>query len=153
MLTETNPKPQTGASGVLVVVYDGECPFCRNYVALMALRKATASVDLVDARSDAPPVLELRRLGYDLNEGMAAIYGGNVYHGSDAVIFLSTLANERGWLGRLIALVLREPRRARLLYPIMKLGRRMTLRVLGKRPIAAAMEPSRSDPSSRPSGS
>jgi hypothetical protein len=24
----------------MVVVYDGECPFCRNYVRLMSLRKA-----------------------------------------------------------------------------------------------------------------
>jgi predicted DCC family thiol-disulfide oxidoreductase YuxK len=115
-----------------VVVYDGECPFCRNYVQLMALRKAAGSIELVDARTPAPAVVKLKQLGFDLNEGMAAFYGGNVYYGSDAVVFLSSLANERGWLGRLIALLLREPRRARMLYPIMKFGRRVALRMLGK---------------------
>ena len=33
----------------MVVVYDGECPFCRNYVKLMWLRKAVGDVELVDA--------------------------------------------------------------------------------------------------------
>lgn len=135
-MTESTSAAQPGIPGDLVVVYDGDCPFCCNYVALMALRKATGSVELVDARSDAPPVIKLKQLGYDLNEGMAALYGGNVYYGSDAVTFLSSLANERGWLGRLIAHVLRGPRRARLIYPILKLGRRVTLRLLGKPPIS-----------------
>jgi predicted DCC family thiol-disulfide oxidoreductase YuxK len=29
----------------MVVVYDGECPFCRNYAKLMSLRKAVGDVD------------------------------------------------------------------------------------------------------------
>lgn len=132
MSTESASAVAPQVPGNLVVVYDGECPFCRNYVHLMALRNAAGSVELVDARTSAPAVLKLKQLGYDLNEGMAALYGGNVYYGNDAVMFLSSLANERGWLGRLVALLLRAPRRARVLYPILKFGRRVTLRILGK---------------------
>jgi predicted DCC family thiol-disulfide oxidoreductase YuxK len=35
----------------MVLVYDGECPFCRNYVRLMSLRKAVGDIELVDART------------------------------------------------------------------------------------------------------
>jgi predicted DCC family thiol-disulfide oxidoreductase YuxK len=116
----------------MVVVYDGECPFCRNYVKLMSLRKAVGDVELVDARTQAPPVRRLVGLGYDLNEGMAAVYGGKVYYGKDAVVLISSLEGDRDWMGRVIAMSLRNPTRAAFLYPLMKLGRRIALRMLGK---------------------
>ena len=116
----------------LVVVYDGECPFCRSYVRLMALREAVGRVDLIDARTSDPTVRRLFEAGYDLNEGMAAIYGGKVYYGSDCVVLLSALAQKRGWLGRRVAWLLRDPDRSSVLYPIMKFGRRVTLKIMGK---------------------
>ncbi len=120
------------ADGKLQVVYDGDCPFCRNYVRLMALRKAVGHVELIDARTQDPTVRRLVELGYDLNEGMAAIYGGKIYYGRDSVVLLSSMAHEQGWLGRLVAVLLRDPNRAALLYPVMKVGRRVTLKILGK---------------------
>ena len=116
----------------MVVVYDGECPFCRNYIKLMSLRKAVGDVELVDARTQAPPVRRLVELGYDLNEGMAAIYAGKVYYGKDAVVLISSLTGDRDWTGRVIAISLRSPTRATFLYPVMKLGRRVALAMLGK---------------------
>ena len=116
----------------MVVVYDGECPFCRNYVRLMALRNAVGDIDLIDARTSDPAVRQLIELGYDLNEGMAALYGGTIYYGSDVVVLLSSLSNERGWLGRSLAALLRHPARARFFYPYLKIGRRIVLKILGK---------------------
>lgn len=121
----------TSKHASLVIVYDGKCPFCTNYVRLMTLRKMVGAVDLVDARSDALVVRELASRGYDLNEGMAALYGDKVYYGADAVSLISVLSGERSWLAKVLARVLRDPRRAKILYPIMKLGRRVTLRFLG----------------------
>jgi predicted DCC family thiol-disulfide oxidoreductase YuxK len=116
----------------IVVVYDGECPFCVNYVALMNLRNAVGNVMLVDARTEAQAVKAVVSQGYDLNEGMAVVYGGSVYYGEDAVTFISSLTNSRNRAGRLLSKLLSSPERAAVLYPIMKLGRRVTLKVLGK---------------------
>jgi predicted DCC family thiol-disulfide oxidoreductase YuxK len=116
----------------MVIVYDGDCPFCRNYVRLMALREAVGRVRLVDARSGDPVVAELQHAGYDLNEGMVVRHGSKVYHGSDAVVLLSALAGDANPLSRLLSAVLRDPTRARALYPAMKLGRRLVLRALGR---------------------
>jgi predicted DCC family thiol-disulfide oxidoreductase YuxK len=116
----------------MIVVYDGECPFCVNYVALMDLRNAVGAVTLVDARTEAPSVKAIVRQGYDLNEGMAVIFGGSVYYGEDAITFISSLTNSRNWAGRLLSKLLRSPDRAAAFYPIMKLGRRVTLKVLGR---------------------
>ena len=116
----------------MVVVYDGECPFSRNYVRVMSLRKAVGDIELVDARIQAPAVRRLVELGYDLNEGMATIYGDKVYYGKDAVVLISSLTGDRDWMGRVIAISLRSPTRAMFFYPLMKLGRRIALRMLGK---------------------
>lgn len=36
--------------GPVEVVYDGECPFCASYVALLRLRERVGEVRLIDAR-------------------------------------------------------------------------------------------------------
>ncbi len=122
--------PSTEAA--LTVVYDGECPFCSNYVHLMALRRSVGTVALVDARSGGPLVDEITRRGYDLNEGMVVRHGADLYYGPDALVLLSRLSDDRGVASRLLARLLRSPGRARLLYPAMKLGRRVTLLMLGR---------------------
>ena len=45
---------------------------------------------------------------------------------------MSLLTSRSGLLNRAIAAVFRSPRLARLLYPAMRLGRRVTLALLGR---------------------
>lgn len=116
----------------MLIIYDGLCPFCASYVRLMALRRSVGDVELIDARTDHPEVARLKGLGYDLNEGMAAIYGDKVYFGSDATVLISSMTDVHNVLGRLIAATLRDPHRARLLYPFLKAGRRTALKLLGR---------------------
>jgi predicted DCC family thiol-disulfide oxidoreductase YuxK len=120
----------------LTVVYDGECPFCSNYVQLMALRRSVGAVALVDARSGGPVVDEITRRGYDLNHGMVVRYGPKLYYGADALVLLSSLSADGNAISRALSRLLRSPTRARFLYPAMKLGRRATLLILGRKLIA-----------------
>jgi predicted DCC family thiol-disulfide oxidoreductase YuxK len=115
----------------LVIVYDGKCPFCNSYVQLMALRKTIGNVELIDARSADPVVVGLESAGYILDDGMAALYGGEIYYGADAVILISTMTRGVGWTAKVLAWFLASPARAKFFYPIMKFGRRITLRLLG----------------------
>jgi hypothetical protein len=62
----------------------------------------------------------------------AVVFGGAVYHGKDAVTFIASLTNSRSWAGSLLSKLLRSPTIAAILYPIMKLGRRITLKALRK---------------------
>lgn len=116
----------------MTVIYDGQCPFCQSFVKLMALRDAVGRVDLVDARGEDPRIARLRNLGYDLDGGMAVLFGDAVYYGADAVALIAALTGARGPAGRLLARLLRDPRRAGRLYPWMKAGRRLVLRALGR---------------------
>jgi predicted DCC family thiol-disulfide oxidoreductase YuxK len=116
----------------LRILYDGACPFCDDYVRYQRLRASVGTVDLVDARAN-PAILRDEGVSpAQLEDGMVVIYGGRQYHGADAVHLLSRLSDPPSrWWVRAVAWVSRSPRAARLLYPILKVGRRAALTLLG----------------------
>lgn len=120
----------------LVIVYDGECPFCSRYVRLLRLRESVGTVRLVDARFGDQLVAELQRSGYDLNDGMVAVYAGRTYHGADCVNLLALLSTDLGVFNRLNAAIFRSAILSRTLYPALRFGRNLTLKLLGRRRIA-----------------
>ena len=115
-----------------LIIYDGDCIFCQNYVRLVRLRETVGNVELVDARSEDPRVRKYQRDGYDLNEGMLFVWNGRVYHGSDAVHVLAGLSTEAGWFNKLNSAIFSSRTASRLLYPFLKIGRRITLFARGK---------------------
>lgn len=115
----------------MLVFYDGECPFCSAYVRLLRLREAVGRVELIDARSDDVRVGALKDAGVDLNAGMAVRYGGTLYHGADAMRILSVLSADGG----ILRAVMKSPRRAKVVYPFLRAGRGLVLRLLGRKPI------------------
>lgn len=110
-----------------LIVYDGDCIFCQNYVKLVRLRDMVGKVELLDARSDDPRVRDFQRQGYDLNEGMLFVHRGRVHHGSDAVHMMALLSSSSDSLNRLNRRLLSIPKVAKAIYPALKLGRRATL--------------------------
>ncbi|MEM6482848.1 MAG: DCC1-like thiol-disulfide oxidoreductase family protein [Pseudomonadota bacterium] len=107
----------------LRIIYDGDCPFCANYVGLMRLRE-NYTVELVNAREDRA-IADSYRL--NLNEGMIVDVEGDVLHGARAVAFLSRSSR---W-PRLLS----SDKVAATLYPLMRLGRALTLKILGRDPL------------------
>jgi hypothetical protein len=91
----------------------------------------------VNARSGDPRVRDVQKRGFDLNEGMIAIYGGKTYYGADAVVLLSTVSGTRGLFGRLLSRIFSDPGRAHIVYPYLKMGRRLALRLLGRSQISS----------------
>ena len=127
--TSNKTSMDTGSS---VVIYDGECIFCQNYVRLMKLQRTVGPVELVDARSQDPRVRQYWQAGYDLNQGMLFVHRGKVYHGDDAVHVLALLSSDEGMFSRLNARVFSHRKVATALYPLLKLGRQLTLLVRGR---------------------
>ncbi len=121
-----------GAPGT-TIVYDGECPFCSRYVALVRLRETVGAVKLVNARDGGALVERLLDEGYDLDEGMVLFWQGRIYHGDACLHMLALLSTPLGAFNRVNAALFRSERVARLLYPVLRSGRNATLRLLGRR--------------------
>lgn len=120
-------------SGGNLIIYDGECIYCQNYVHFLRLREAVGPVELLDARSGDPRVTRYWREGYDLNDGMIFVQGDTVHHGARAVHVLASLSSSSSRLNRLNAAIFSHEPVARMLYPLLKLGRRLTLAVRGRK--------------------
>lgn len=119
----------------IIVVYDGECPFCSRYVRLVNLRKVL-HVELVDARMVPDSLIqELTGLDLDLDEGMAVKYDGNWLHGSDALWLMSLLSTPSGFFNRINAWLFRNRYFSRAMYPLLRFFRNATLRLLGRKKI------------------
>lgn len=115
-----------------VIIYDGDCVFCSNYVRFVRLQETVGPVSLVDARSGDPTVGQYQKLGFDLNAGMLFIWRGVPYHAADAVHALASLSGSSTRFNRLNRAILSHRASARLLYPVLKFGRRAALGLRGK---------------------
>jgi predicted DCC family thiol-disulfide oxidoreductase YuxK len=122
-----------------LLLYDGECPFCSNYVGLIALRKQSPNFRVLDACREPALCRALAAEGHDIDEGMILKWRGEIYYGSDAIHVLSLITHNIGLSGRLNRWIFRSRKRARLLYPFLRRGRNAVLRILGRRPIRPTM--------------
>jgi predicted DCC family thiol-disulfide oxidoreductase YuxK len=120
-------------SDLALIIYDGECIFCQNYVRLLRLREKVGKVELLDARSADSRVAQYWRKGYDLNEGLLFAYNGGVYYGSDAVHALAILSNPVSRFNFLNRAIFSHKPVSILLYPVLKAGRRLTLWARGRK--------------------
>lgn len=128
--------PPGGASKPCAwIVYDGQCPFCSSYVRLVRLRESLGEVALVDARKGGAIVDEIIEAGLDLDEGMVLKMDGRLFYGAECIHRLALLSTPSGLFNHVNRAVFQSPTASRLLYPFLRSGRNLLLRLLGRRKI------------------
>lgn len=132
-----SPSAQASANGNWLL-YDGECPFCSRYVTLVRLRESIGPIKLADARENPALVAEVTRLGYDVDEGMILKLDGRYYHGADCINMLALLTTPSGVFNRINRAIFRSSAASTLLYPVLRVGRNATLRLLGRRKLGTS---------------
>jgi predicted DCC family thiol-disulfide oxidoreductase YuxK len=128
----TSPTPASQASRALLL-YDGDCPFCSRYGAWVRLRDRYG-LTLLDARQQPGLVEQYAARGYDIDRGMILEVDGRLYHGAAAIVMLDAMTSPLRPLDRLARVVVRVPGLVRLLYPLIRLVRVVTLRLMGRPP-------------------
>lgn len=123
--------PEADGEG-LVVVYDGQCPFCSAFSKYVAPRDRFGTVRQLDARGTPALVAAMRAAGHDLHRDFAVLCKGELYFGHDGARALCRLDLGSGLRARLLRLAFgREGRGARL-YRALNIGRRGVLKLLGR---------------------
>ena len=117
------------------ILYDGDCPFCTNYVTLVKLREAIGPIDLLNAREHPELVAEYTQKGYNLDKGMILKLEGEVYFGADCIHSLALLSTQSDAFNKITSFIFSSPCLSRCLYPVLRCGRNLTLRLLGRRSI------------------
>ena len=122
------PMPQPAARPPLLV-FDGGCPFCRHFAALSELRSGIPNLAIRDGRADGALRQALARRGYALRDGAMVIDGERVLHGAEAIAWLCARMRPSAALLQLLAPLMADGRRARRVYPLLLLARRLALAV------------------------
>ncbi len=117
----------------LLIVYDGACPFCTGYVALLRLRESM-QVELLSARSADERVDEFLALGYRLDDGMLVQLDEMIHVGADAMHQLAIISNHHGLFNRMQRVLFSRRWVAHMLYPLLRFGRRLVL-ILRRTPL------------------
>jgi len=116
---------------ILRIVYDGECPFCRNFIKLQELREDFEDVELIDARDpNNESVKALIEKKFKLNDGMAIIYGNEIYYGAHAVNYLSKV-NKKTFFGIIMRFLFSSKIVAVPVYKVLVILRKLYFRIVG----------------------
>lgn len=68
-----------------------------------------------------------------MDEGFVLKIGDQFYHGSDAIHRLALLSTRTGVFNRMNFLIFKSKKLSHFLYPVLKSGRALLLKMLGKR--------------------
>ena len=116
---------------LLTLIYDGGCPFCREFALRSELKAGIPNLRIVDGRADHNIRRQLNSLGLPLRDGAVLIEGEQRWHGSEAIAELSRRMNPSGPLLGLLAKVFSDDQRSALAYPALLVARRMALATRG----------------------
>ena len=120
------------ASDTLQILYDGDCPFCSNFVALYRIKENVGNVELTNVRERPDLVKDVRAMGYEINDGMIAIWQNKHYYGADAVSLMSMLSADKGAFAKLNRAMFTNPKVAGAVYPVLVRGRKLALKLMGR---------------------
>ena len=116
---------------LLTLIYDGGCPFCREFALRSELQAGVPNLRIVDGRADHDLRRELNTLGLPLRNGAVLIEGEQKWHGSEAIAELSRRMKPSDPLLRLLARVFADNQRSALAYPALLVARRLALATRG----------------------
>ena len=116
----------------ILLVYDKQCPVCDYYCRKIDIGDLAGRLVRINARKESEIMAEITALGLDVDEGMVLKADDVFYHGAEAIHALALLSSKTGFFNRLASATFRRRSMSRLLYPILKSGRNLLLKMLGR---------------------
>lgn len=127
----------TLADQPLIIIYDGECPFCQAYVKMLRLKQTFGNVHLISAReSDDPIVSTLKAQGVQFDRGIVVQWQGRILQADEAMHFLSQSSTPSTLFNRFNIWLFQHPQVAKAIYPFLYAGRNTALFFLNHKRIA-----------------
>jgi hypothetical protein len=99
---------------------------------MVKVRESVGDLRIVNARENSDVMNEITSRGLDIDRGMILIMGGQFYCGADAVHALALMGSRSGVFNRLNYWMFRSKTASALIYPVLRWGRNMLLKILGK---------------------
>ncbi len=114
----------------LYVVYDGECPFCKQYSKMVRIQKNVGEVILIDVRNPSAILDEVTALRLDIERGMVVKFAEKIYYGADAINILSVLSSRSDLFNRINYYLFKSKALSYIFYPLLRDYRNIALWIL-----------------------
>lgn len=114
------------------LVYDGQCPACSYYCNMVRIRESIGNLVLIDAREPSSHLDEISAAGLDIDRGFVLVVRESMYHGADAIHALAMMGTRSGTFNRVTYWCFRSKSASRFLYPVLRAGRNLLLKILGR---------------------
>ena len=115
----------------LTLIYDGGCPFCRNFAVRSELSGGVRGLQIIDGRDDHIQRQQLRERGFALANGAVLIEGQTIWHGSAAIAEMCRRMEPSDQLLGLLQGMFRDDARSKILYPALLFARQVALNLRG----------------------
>ncbi len=99
---------------------------------MVRIRESVGQLVLVNAREPSELVDQLTQLGFDIDQGIVLKLGDQLYYGAEAMQALALISSSQNWFNRLNYWLFKNKAVAKFMYPILRCGRNLLLKVLGK---------------------
>ena len=113
------------------LLYDRECPFCKEYSKYVELRK-TFDIEIINAREDLEKLNAFKNKGFDINDGMIIEHEGNIFQGSDAIKIIDKYILKKSAVDIFLSFIVHLPGFKLIIYPLVKAVRIVILKSLGR---------------------
>ena len=120
-------------NNTISIIYDDGCPVCSYYISISRIKEKFGKVNLIKARNNLKILDYLKSTNIDINEGMIVVFDKKIYFGSDAINIISILGRKDTFINNVMISIFKYKVISQLLYPLLKLGRRLLLFILGKK--------------------
>ena len=112
----------------LTFIYDGECPFCNHFAALLELKSKIKNISILDGRKNPKLIKDLFKKGYDLDKGAILLKDQEILHGANAINAICKLINEpSSKLLKILSTTFKSSKRTKFIFPFLVTARRLAL--------------------------
>lgn len=113
--------------------YDRDCPFCKEYSNYVELRKEY-DIQLINARDSIEEIIDFRKDGFDINNGMIVEYENKIYQGADAIKLINEFISKKKKADRLLSWFVKTAIFKSYVYPIILKIRKILLKAMSRDP-------------------
>ena len=115
----------------IIIVYDGECPFCSDFVSLNRLKDLGYVISIINAREVDNPLIENFSKKYNFDDGMIVINDQVILYGYTAARFISNSYSQSSLRGLIYRTLLSNKTLGRISYKIFVKLRKLYLKIAG----------------------
>lgn len=115
------------------IFFDGECPFCKNYIKLQKFVESYKNIQLLNARNHKQLVKFYLEKGFNVDKGMILNINGKIFFGDEAIWYISKITTRENFFLKLQSVIFKNIFIAKLIYPILRLGRFTFFKIFSKK--------------------